>query len=169
MGKPVFTSNSEEWYTPKWIYDLLNTKYKFTLDPCATATSAKTAKYFTKETDGLKQDWGGNVVFVNPPYGRTMYDWVKKCYEESLKPDTVVVMLIPAHTDTKYFHDYIFKYAKDLSLSSWKVGAGLSWWSQSDLKFQFDVVFNQTQKDFSFTGDNFENALYRVSIVFNNR
>jgi len=65
--------------------------------------------------------------------------------------------------------DDIFKYAKDLSLSSWKVGAGLSWWSQSDLKFQFDVVFNQTQKDFSFTGDNFENALYRVSIVFNNR
>ena len=109
MGKPVFTSNSEEWYTPKWIYDLLNTKYKFTLDPCATATSAKTAKYFTKETDGLKQDWGGNVVFVNPPYGRTMYDWVKKCYEESIKPNTKVVLLIPARTDTKYFHEYIYK------------------------------------------------------------
>jgi len=115
MGKQVFTSNSEDWYTPSWIYNLLNKRYNFTLDPCATKESAKTTKYFTKQTDGLKQDWSGNVVFVNPPYGKVIYDWVKKCYEESLKPDTTVIMLIPAHTDTKYFHDYIFKYAKEIS------------------------------------------------------
>lgn len=47
-------------------------------------------------------------MFCNPPYGRQIYDWVRKGYEESRKPGTLVVMLIPARTDTSYFHDYIF-------------------------------------------------------------
>ena len=47
-------------------------------------------------------------MFCNPPYGRQITDWVRKGYEESKKPGTLVVMLIPARTDTSYFHDYIF-------------------------------------------------------------
>lgn len=59
--------------------------------------------------DGLAQDWGGETVFCNPPYGKAIKDWVKKSSEEARKPDTLVVMLIPARTDTRYFHDYIYQ------------------------------------------------------------
>ena len=47
-------------------------------------------------------------MFCNPPYGRETCKWVKKSYEESKKRNTLVVMLIPARTDTAYFHDYIY-------------------------------------------------------------
>lgn len=57
---------------------------------------------------------GGYTVFCNPPYGRQIYDWVKKCYQESKKPNTTVVMLIPARTDTKYFHEFIYHQAKEI-------------------------------------------------------
>ena len=68
----------------------------------------KCQKYYTKEDDGLQQDWGGHTVFCNPPYGKKIGDWVRKCYEESKKENTIVVLLIPARTDTAYFHDYIY-------------------------------------------------------------
>ena len=59
--------------------------------------------------DGLSQDWSGHTVFCNPPYGREAYQWIKKCSEEAQKPDTTVVMLIAARTDTKAFHEYIYQ------------------------------------------------------------
>ncbi|MCD7927339.1 MAG: phage N-6-adenine-methyltransferase [Oscillospiraceae bacterium] len=104
----LFSSKNTAWCTPQSFFDELDQEYQFNLDPAATAKSAKCAEYFTPEQDGLKMDWGGHRVFCNPPYGRAIKDWVKKGYEESLKPDTLVVMLIPARTDTAYFHDYIF-------------------------------------------------------------
>ena len=100
------------WATPQWLFDKLNEEFGFDLDPCATAENAKCEKYFTKEDDGLMQDWGGHSVFCNPPYGREISKWVKKCYEESLKPDTTVVLLIFSRTDTAYFHDYIYHKAE---------------------------------------------------------
>jgi site-specific DNA-methyltransferase (adenine-specific) len=60
----------------------------------------------------LRQDWGGHVVFCNPPYGRELPKWVEKAYNESKKPGTTEVMLIPARTDTRYFHDYIYHKAE---------------------------------------------------------
>ncbi len=63
---------------------------------------------------GLRKTGGGYVVFCNPPYGRKIYDWVKKCYEESQKPNTTVVLLIPARTDTRYFHEFIYHKAKEI-------------------------------------------------------
>lgn len=105
--KTLFSSASEEWATPQELFDKLNEEFNFTLDPCATPQNHKCEQYFTKEQDGLKMDWGGQCVFCNPPYGRSLKEWVKKCYTESLKEGTVVVMLIPARTDTQYFHDYI--------------------------------------------------------------
>lgn len=68
-------------------------------------------KFYTKEQDGLKQDWTGEVVFCNPPYGRGMDAWVKKCYEHYLAGGTAV-MLIFARTDTKVFHEYIYHKAE---------------------------------------------------------
>lgn len=110
----MFSSETGLWATPQDFYDELNREFHFTLDPCATADNAKCEKFFTVEDDGLKQDWTGETVFCNPPYGRAIKAWVKKCYEESRKPDTTVVMLIPARTDTSYFHDYIYHKAREI-------------------------------------------------------
>lgn len=107
MNRILFSSETDEWSTPQDIFDKLNAEFRFTLDPCATDENHKCGKWFTKEEDGLKKSWGGESVFCNPPYGRELPRWVRKAYEESQKNNTLVVMLIPARTDAKYFHDYI--------------------------------------------------------------
>lgn len=108
MNNALLSSKNLSWCTPPEFFNELDQEFHFDLDPTATDKSAKCARYFTPANDGLKADWGGCRVFCNPPYGRQIYDWVRKGYEESRKPGTLVVMLIPARTDTSYFHDYIF-------------------------------------------------------------
>lgn len=110
----MFSSATDMWATPQDLFDELNAEFHFTLDPCATAENAKCKKFYTMAEDGLKQDWKGETVFCNPPYGRAIYDWIKKCYTESLKPGTVVVALIPARTDTRYFHEFVYHKVKDI-------------------------------------------------------
>lgn len=105
----MFSSQTDDWATPQDFFDELNKEFNFNLDPCANALNHKCDRYFTVGQNGLLQDWGGRIVFCNPPYGRLIGDWVKKAYEEAQKPNTTVVMLIPARTDTKYFHEYIYK------------------------------------------------------------
>ena len=112
--KTMFSSATDLWATPQSFFDKLNEEFHFTLDPCATPQNAKCASYFTQEIDGLKQDWGGHTVFCNPPYGRELPKWVQKAHKESKKPGTTVVMLIPARTDTSYFHDYIYHHAREI-------------------------------------------------------
>ena len=104
----LFSSNSVEWATPISFFEELDREFHFTLDPCCTKENAKCSKFFTVEDDGLSKDWSGEVVFCNPPYGKEISQWVRKCYEENLK-GTTVVMLIPARTDSVYFHQYIYK------------------------------------------------------------
>lgn len=104
-----FSSNSNEWATPQEFFDTLNKEFDFNLDPCATDENHKCERYYTEEQDGLKQSWNGFRVFCNPPYGRTINKWVKKASEAM---GGVVVMLIPARTDTKYFHEYIYNKAE---------------------------------------------------------
>ena len=108
-----YSSKTNEWSTPQDFFDELDKEFNFTLDPCATSENAKCNKYFTVEDNGLKQDWSNDVVFMNPPYGREIKYWVQKAFEESLKGATVVC-LIPARTDTAYWHDYIFGKADDI-------------------------------------------------------
>lgn len=104
--KTMFSSKSMVWETPDGFFYKLNKKYKFTLDAAANKNNTKCDKFFTEEDNALEQDWSGNVVFCNPPYGRQLKYWVKKFYEEGLKPNTTVVALIPARTDTFYYHNY---------------------------------------------------------------
>ena len=105
----MFSSKTDKWSTPQDFFDKLNKEFHFTLDPCADEFNHKCEKYFSEKEDGLAQDWGGHVVFCNPPYGNKETGlWTKKCYEESLKPNTTVVLLIPARTDRASFHDYIY-------------------------------------------------------------
>ena len=114
INKGLFTSFTDEWATPQDFFQTLDEEFHFTLDPCSTDNNAKCKLHYTLRDNGLEQDWGGQIVFCNPPYGRTIKDWVRKAWEESTKPNTVVVMLIPARTDTAYFHDYIYHKAKEI-------------------------------------------------------
>jgi len=112
MQSALLSSKDMTWCTPQSLFDKLDQEFHFTLDAAATDKSAKCERYFTPETDGLKQDWGGNIVFCNPPYGREITLWISKGFTESYKPNTTVVMLIPARTDTSYWHTYILPHAE---------------------------------------------------------
>ena len=102
-----FSSKTDLWYTPQDFFNKYNDKYNFTLDVCATHENAKCKNYFTEEVDGLSQQWEG-VCWMNPPYGRTIKQWMKKAYESSLN-GTTVVCLVPARTDTNWWHEYAMK------------------------------------------------------------
>ena len=104
----LFSSDSDEWSTPQDFYEELNNEFHFNLDPCADDSNHKCEKYYTKADNGLLKDWGGHNVFCNPPYGKDISMWCKKAYIESQKPDTLVVMLIHARTDTRWFHDWVY-------------------------------------------------------------
>lgn len=108
MNKNVLWSHkSDEWTTPQYLFDQLNDEFDFDLDPCSTKENHKCNMFYTKEQDGLKQSWGGCRVFCNPPYSQ-IAKWVEKAYHEGQKENTIVVLLIPARTDTRYFHNYIY-------------------------------------------------------------
>lgn len=109
MNKAMFSSKTPEWETPQSLFDTLDSEYHFDLDPASTDENAKCERHFTKADNGLEKNWGGCRVFCNPPYGREIGVWIRKGYEESRKPNTIVVMLLPARTDTKWFHDYCMK------------------------------------------------------------
>ena len=102
----IFSSATDEWTTPPEVFSELDREFSFTLDPCSTNENAKCENHYTKQEDGLKKSWGGHSVFMNPPYGRQIGKWVQKAFEEAQKENTSVVCLIPARTDTKWFHDY---------------------------------------------------------------
>ena len=109
----MFSSKKDDWETPQWLFDDLDSEFHFTLDPCADESNHKCDKFFTKSEDGLSKCWKGENVFCNPPYGREIGKWVRKAYETqksawNYKYKTIVVMLVPARTDTKWFHDYIY-------------------------------------------------------------
>ena len=109
MNKVLLSSKSMNWCTPQDFFDKLNDEFLFELDAAATDKSAKCKRYFTPQANGLAQPWTveDGSVFCNPPYGRNIGRWVKKAYDES-KNGTTIVLLMPARTDTAYFHDYIY-------------------------------------------------------------
>ena len=115
MNTALLSSKNMCWCTPQDFFDKLNAEFGFVLDPAATDKTAKCSLYYTPETDGLSQSWDrGGAVFCNPPYGRAIYDWVFKCWRESRKPGTTVVLLIPVRTDTRYFHEFIYRKAREI-------------------------------------------------------
>lgn len=132
----MFSSKTDEWETPQWLFDKLQEQYgEFTLDVCATRDNKKCRDFYSRELDGLKHSWQGEICWMNPPYGDPEYpckpnckkkcckergyhnqeykpgiiDWVKKADEEAQKGECVVFALLPARTDTKWFHDHIYK------------------------------------------------------------
>jgi len=107
-----FSSKKQDWETPQDFFDKLNEEFKFTMDVCATWENFKVEHFYgyrspTRFVDGLKEPWYG-VCWMNSPYGKELKHWVKKAYEESQKGCTVVALL-PARTDTSYFHLYMYQ------------------------------------------------------------
>ena len=114
MGKineSLYSSKSDEWATPQEVFDELDKEFHFNLDPCATSENHKCETFYTLQDNGLERSWGGCRVFCNPPYSK-IAKWVEKCYREGTKDNTLVVLLIPSRTDTKYFHDFIYQRAE---------------------------------------------------------
>jgi phage N-6-adenine-methyltransferase len=116
MNAVHFSSATSEWATPQDFFDKLNAEFNFTLDVCATPENAKCAKYFTREQDGLAQSWYGERVWCNPPYGRGIGEWVDRCSDRPNIPRApeLAVMLLPARTDTRWWHDYVIPYAAEV-------------------------------------------------------
>jgi site-specific DNA-methyltransferase (adenine-specific) len=112
ITKGMLTSNRDSWETPQKLFDELNKEFNFTIDAAADAENHKCERYYTREESGLEKSWKGERVFLNPPYGRELPKWVKKAADEAKDKSTIIVMLIPARTDTQWFHDYIYKKAE---------------------------------------------------------
>lgn len=110
LNEGMFTSDRGDWATPQSFFDLVAAEFEFTLDSAASPHDAKVANHYTEVDDGLSKPWPG-VVWCNPPYGRGIDAWVRKGYEEA-QGGSVVVMLIPARTDTGYWHDYVMRAAE---------------------------------------------------------
>jgi len=106
----MFSSATPEWSTPQDLFDELDKEFHFELDVCAAAENAKCKKFYTKEDNGLEKPWMGERCWMNPPYGREISKWIKKAYFSTQERNHgFVVCLLPARTDTKWFHLYIYK------------------------------------------------------------
>jgi phage N-6-adenine-methyltransferase len=104
LNKSMFSSAKQDWGTPVPLFEKLNEEFRFELDVCATHENAKCKNYYTPQDDCLKQDWGQRVCFMNPPYGREIGKFLEKALEESWK-GSIVVTLLPARTDTLWWHN----------------------------------------------------------------
>lgn len=107
INQGMFTSRTCEWETPQALFNALDARYHFDIDVCARAGNAKCKRFFSPEEDGLVQEWQG-ACWMNPPYGREIVKWVRKAYETSLRGGTVVCLL-PARTDTTWWHEYCMR------------------------------------------------------------
>ena len=109
MNSVHFMSKKSDWETPQDLFNKLHDEFHFTLDAAASEHNHKLPRYYTESENGLAQAWGGERVFCNPPYGSKETGlWTEKCWKEAQKPNTLVVLLIPARTDRKSFHDFIY-------------------------------------------------------------
>lgn len=101
-----------DWASPQAVFDALHARFDFTIDVAADASNAKCPRYYDLAKDGLAQSWQGERVWCNPPYGRGLDLWVRKAFEEASTGQATVVLLLPARTDTKWFHEYILPHAE---------------------------------------------------------
>lgn len=109
INKGLFTSNYDSWETPQTLFDSLNKEFDFTIDVAASKDNAKCKRFYSKEDDAFIHTWEDEVVFCNPPYGRGIDKWVEKLWCGKAK---IAVGLLPARTDTKWFHSYIYNQAE---------------------------------------------------------
>ena len=122
---PMVSSKTNEWATPKRLFDFLNREFIFSLDPCSTHENKKCEKNYTIEDDGLSKDWSGECVLMNPPYGGHTGKWLKKAVE-SARDGATVVCLIVSSTDRSYWHEIIYPFAQEIRFMRGRVKFGES-------------------------------------------
>lgn len=105
VAEALFSSKNDSWTTPKDLFDKLNFLYQFTLDAASSDDNCLCEKHYTLENDGLEQSWEGERVFCNPPYSK-IKDWARKFAEEGTKGNCLIVALVPARTDTRWWHEH---------------------------------------------------------------
>lgn len=103
-------SKTNDWSTPQDLFDELNDSWHFTVDVASSDDNFKVQRHYTSSDNGLEQDWDGEMVWYNPPYGREIKDWVKKASVSHCN----TLLLLPARTDTKWFHEYVYNKANDV-------------------------------------------------------
>lgn len=114
INSGMMSSNRDDWETPQDLFDRCNAIWHFDLDVASSDKNAKCEHHFTKEDDALNMSWGGHVSWCNPPYGRVISEFVRKAALESRKPNTVIVGLIPARTDTSWWWEWVVPYADEI-------------------------------------------------------
>lgn len=111
INRGPFTSGTDEWATPESFMKVVHQRWpRFDLDVCALPVSAKADRYFTPRDDGLSLAWDGPLIWMNPPYGRTIAQWVRRAWEARI--DNEVVCLLPVRSDTAWWHDYVMRAAE---------------------------------------------------------
>ena len=109
MDTVHFSSETPHWSTPQWLFDALDREFGFTLDVCATAENAKCGAYFSEADNALLRDWEDNVCWMNPPYGTQIAAFMCKAHNAANMGATVVC-LVPARTDTAWWHKHAMKH-----------------------------------------------------------
>lgn len=137
----MFSTKTDLWATPQDFFDKYNAQYSFQTDVCAIQDNAKCPTFFSPEQDGLKQEWTGSC-WMNPPYGREIKHWIKKAAEAANDNGATVVCLIPARTDTTWWHDYVAKYAAKIEFIRGRLKFG---GHQNPAPFPSAVVVFQTK------------------------
>lgn len=121
-------SKTDDWATPQALFDKLNAYHHFDLDAAASLTNHKVDKWLgldhpdPERRDGLIVDWDGEHVWLNPPYGRILNQWVAKAADHVYRNKAEVVLLLPARTDTRWFHDYCVHHAVEFIRGRVKFG-----------------------------------------------
>lgn len=106
----MFSSLRVDWATPRRLFAEMDREFHFECDVCATAETAACPLFMN---DGaLEAKWTG-MCWMNPPYGRKLGDWVSKAWHAARDKGCTVVSLLPARTDTIWFHEYCLR-AKEI-------------------------------------------------------
>lgn len=111
----LMSSDRMDWETPQKLFDELNAEFRFDIDLAANETNHKCTRYFGPGSpivggeNALAISWYGYRGWLNPPYGKELPEWIARAYNFTRNDKTLVVMLIPARTDTRYWHDYVMK------------------------------------------------------------
>ena len=119
-----YNGNGRRWETPPEVFDALHECYSFTIDACAESHTAKVSRFFAEPgpwagsagclaVDGLAQDWRGERVWMNPPYGAEVYAWARKARLEVTEGGCpLVVGLLPASTDLAWWHEDVLPFVR---------------------------------------------------------
>lgn len=110
MYKKKLISSKDNWETPYWLFDQLNSRFNFTVDVAAIENNCKVFSCLNPifYNDGLKESWKNERVFCNPPFSQKDL-WIKKAYEETINGECpLCIMILPSSVENKVYHEYIF-------------------------------------------------------------